>query len=143
MHVGVLVHCSDQHDLPLYHFRVLADLFRRKYAKDSGREVDSHVLAPILHQVCLCITVCYLRDERWLPLPLQPLVEGYLSLHVIEEGARDVRAALADIDGFGEEINLPIVALMRNMVISALKLKGTCATWFEKVDELHYFDEHR
>ena len=47
------------------------------------------------------------------------------------------------IDGFGEEINLPIVALMRNMVISALKLKGTCATWFEKVDELHYFDEHQ
>ena len=47
------------------------------------------------------------------------------------------------IDGFGEEINLPIVALMRNMVISALKLKDTCATWFEKVDELHYFDEHQ
>ena len=25
---------------------------------------------------------------------------------------------------------------------AALKLKGTCATWFEKVDALHYFDEH-
>ena len=47
------------------------------------------------------------------------------------------------LDGFGEEINLPMVALMRNMVISALKLKDTCATWFEKVDELHYFDEHQ
>ena len=46
------------------------------------------------------------------------------------------------IDGFGEEINLPIVALMRNLVISALKLKTTCATWFEKVEALHYFDEH-
>ena len=47
------------------------------------------------------------------------------------------------IDGFGPEINLPIVALMRNIVISALTLKDTCATWFEKVDALHYFDEHR
>ena len=46
------------------------------------------------------------------------------------------------IDGFGPEINLPIVELMRNMVISALKLKDTCATWFEKVDGLHYFDTH-
>ena len=46
------------------------------------------------------------------------------------------------IDGFGEEINLPIVALMRNLVISALRLKTACATWFENVEALHYFDEH-
>ncbi len=43
------------------------------------------------------------------------------------------------IDGFGLEINLPIVSLMREMVKSALRLKDTCKTWFEKVDELHYF----
>lgn len=46
------------------------------------------------------------------------------------------------IDGFGEEINLPMVALMRNLVISALKLKTTCAAWFEQVEALGYFDEH-
>lgn len=46
------------------------------------------------------------------------------------------------IDGFGPEINLPIVALMRELVISALKLKTTCAPWFERVQALHYFDEH-
>ncbi|MGN0978484.1 MAG: DUF4392 domain-containing protein [Faecousia sp.] len=46
------------------------------------------------------------------------------------------------IDGFGLEVNLPIVALMREMVKSALGLKKTCATWFEKVEQLHYFDEH-
>ncbi len=44
------------------------------------------------------------------------------------------------IDGFGLEINLPIVSLMREMVKSALGLKETCKTWFEKVEELHYFD---
>ena len=46
------------------------------------------------------------------------------------------------IDGFGLEINMPIVALMREMVKSALGLRETCRTWFEKVEELHYFDEH-
>jgi len=44
------------------------------------------------------------------------------------------------IDGFDLKINLPIVALMREMVKSALSLKQTCKTWFEKVEELHYFD---
>lgn len=43
------------------------------------------------------------------------------------------------IDGFGLEINLPIVSLMREMVKSALSLRETCKTWFEKVEELHYF----
>ena len=46
------------------------------------------------------------------------------------------------IDGFGPEINLPIVALMGEMVKSALGLKQTCETWFEKVEQLGYFDTH-
>ena len=43
------------------------------------------------------------------------------------------------IDGFGLEINLPIVALMGESVKSALSLREKCKTWFEKVEELHYF----
>lgn len=43
------------------------------------------------------------------------------------------------IDGFGLEINLPIVALMGESVKSALALREKCKTWFEKVEELHYF----
>lgn len=43
------------------------------------------------------------------------------------------------VDGFGLEINLPIVSLMREMVKSALSLRETCKTWFEKVEELHFF----
>ena len=46
------------------------------------------------------------------------------------------------IDGFGLEINMPIVALMQELVKSALGLKETCRTWFEKVEDLHFFDEH-
>lgn len=45
------------------------------------------------------------------------------------------------IDGFGLEMNMSIVSLMREMVKSALELKETCKTWFEKVEELSYFDE--
>ena len=45
------------------------------------------------------------------------------------------------IDGFGLEVNMPIVSLMREMVVSALSLRDTCKTWFEKVSELKYFGE--
>lgn len=45
------------------------------------------------------------------------------------------------IDGFGLEVNMSMVTLMREMVKSALSLKETCKTWFEKVEELHYFGD--
>lgn len=44
------------------------------------------------------------------------------------------------IDGFGLEINTSIVTLMGEMVKSALSLKETCKTWFQEVENLHYFD---
>ncbi len=44
------------------------------------------------------------------------------------------------IDGFGLTMNLSIVSLMREMVKSALELKVKCRQWFEKVDELGYFE---
>ena len=47
------------------------------------------------------------------------------------------------IDGFGFEITLPIVSLMRELVKSSLSLEETCKTWFSKVDELGYFENNR
>ena len=44
------------------------------------------------------------------------------------------------IDGFGVSMNRSIVNLMRECVKSAMKLEKTCALWFEKVDELGYFE---
>ncbi|AGX44058.1 DUF4392 domain-containing protein [Clostridium saccharobutylicum] len=44
------------------------------------------------------------------------------------------------IDGFGLSMNLSIVNLMRECVSYAIKLEKTCATWFEKVIELGYYD---
>lgn len=45
------------------------------------------------------------------------------------------------IDGFGLEFQMPIVQLMGEMVRSALRLKTTCKTWFEKVEELKFFEK--
>ncbi len=44
------------------------------------------------------------------------------------------------IDGFGLEMTRSIVSLMLESVKSALALKETCKTWFEKVGELEFFD---
>lgn len=43
------------------------------------------------------------------------------------------------IDGFGLNIQLPIVELMGGMVKRALELRQTCKNWFEQVDKLNYF----
>ncbi len=45
------------------------------------------------------------------------------------------------IDGFGLAINTSIVTLMRECVSEALKLRETCATWFEKTIELGFFND--
>lgn len=44
------------------------------------------------------------------------------------------------IDGFGTEITLPIVQLMREMVKTSMKQQEISKPWFEKVDELGYFN---
>lgn len=43
------------------------------------------------------------------------------------------------IDGFGAEITCSIVTLMKELVNSALGLKETCKTWFDKTIELKSF----
>ncbi|WP_446897097.1 DUF4392 domain-containing protein [Clostridium sp. LBM24168] len=44
------------------------------------------------------------------------------------------------IDGCNMSMNTSIVSLMRECIESALKLKKTCATWFEKVIELGFYE---
>ncbi|MFW2487333.1 DUF4392 domain-containing protein [Clostridium chromiireducens] len=44
------------------------------------------------------------------------------------------------IDGFGLSLNLSMVNLMRECVSYAIKLEKTCATWFEKVIELGFYE---
>lgn len=44
------------------------------------------------------------------------------------------------IDGCNLEMNLSIVSLMRECIESAMKLEKNCATWFEKVIELGFYD---
>ena len=44
------------------------------------------------------------------------------------------------IDGFGTDIILPIVSLMKELVGSALNLRESCKIWFEKTAELKSFE---
>ena len=44
------------------------------------------------------------------------------------------------IDGFGTDIILPIVSLMKELVCSALNLRESCKIWFEKTAELKSFE---
>lgn len=44
------------------------------------------------------------------------------------------------IDGIGLEINMPIVALMREIVKSTMNLRETCKPLFEKINELGFFE---
>lgn len=46
------------------------------------------------------------------------------------------------IDGCCMEMNSSIVSLMRETIKSALELKTKCETWFDKVIELGFYDEH-
>ena len=45
------------------------------------------------------------------------------------------------IDGFGTDIILPIVTLMKELTVSALNLRKSCKIWFEKTVELKSFEE--
>ncbi len=45
------------------------------------------------------------------------------------------------IDGCSMEMNSSIVSLMRETVKSAMELRKTCETWFEKVIELGFYEE--
>ena len=44
------------------------------------------------------------------------------------------------IDGCNLEMNTSIVSLMRECIASAINLEKTCATWFEKVIELGFYN---
>jgi hypothetical protein len=46
---------------------------------------------------------------------------------------------LPAIDGFGLDVQLPLVDLMRACIANPLHLETTCNTWFDKVLELGFF----
>ncbi|MDR2267783.1 MAG: DUF4392 domain-containing protein [Christensenellaceae bacterium] len=50
---------------------------------------------------------------------------------------------IPSVDGFDKSIVCAIVALMRECIAYAPKLKNTCATWFEKTLELDFFGENK
>ncbi len=59
----------------------------------------------------------------------------------VESGLIDMTGeSVPAIDGFGTNIVLPIVTLMKELVCSALNLRDSCKIWFEKTAELKSFE---
>ena len=68
-------------------------------------------------------------------------LEREACIAAVQNGLTDMRGwAIPSIDGFGLEINMPVVTLMRECVREALSLRETCKSWFEKTIELGYFE---
>lgn len=58
-----------------------------------------------------------------------------------ESGLIDMSGkSIPAIDGFGTDIICPIVKLMKELVISTLRLEDSCKTWFEKTIALKSFE---
>jgi hypothetical protein len=89
----------------------------------------------------LIAALAFLKED------LDIMISGELERHAIRTASRsgmiDMYGWLIPaIDGFDEELNINIVELMRQCITYPLKLKKTCATWFEKVEELKFFDKN-
>lgn len=89
----------------------------------------------------LIAALAFLKED------LDIMMTGELEKHAIRTASRsgmiDMYGWLIPaIDGFDEELNINIVELMRQCITYPLKLKKTCATWFEKVLELKFFEEN-
>lgn len=69
-------------------------------------------------------------------------LEKQAMLTAAESGLIDMTGeAIPAIDGLGTEITCTIVNLMKELVNSALSLKGKNAYWFDKITELKSFDK--
>ena len=47
------------------------------------------------------------------------------------------------IDGFGLDVNMSLVTLMRELVRNSLRLEKTCEAWFDGVNKLGFFEDHK
>ena len=105
-------------------------------------KTDNLITATVSDWGCYAMiaAIAYLKEN--LDIMHTPELEKRTLICGCENGMIDMYGWLIPaIDGFGLEINMPIVQLMYEMVKSALGLKQTCKTWFEKVEELKFFEK--
>ncbi|MDR0751674.1 MAG: DUF4392 domain-containing protein [Christensenellaceae bacterium] len=82
-----------------------------------------------------------LQNDAILPTP--ELIERMMIV-ASRSGMVDMYGDLIpSVDGFDKAIVATIVALMRECISYAPKLKETCATWFEKTSQLGFFDNNK
>lgn len=105
-------------------------------------KADNLITATVSDWGCYAMiaAIAYLKED--VDIMHTPELEKRALTCGCENGMIDMYGWLIPaIDGFGLEINMPIVQLMYEMVKSALGLKQTCKTWFEKVEELKFFEK--
>lgn len=109
-------------------------------AADS--EADVLITATVSDWGCysMIAALSYLKQDKEI-FPTEELVREVI-VTASRNGMIDMTGWLIpSVDGMGLRIQTSIVALMRECIISPLKLKKTCITWFEKVDELGYYEK--
>jgi hypothetical protein len=85
--------------------------------------------------------IAFLKED--LDIMISPELEKNAIRAASRSGMIDMYGWLIPaIDGFHEELNIGIVHLMNECIRYPLQLKKTCATWFEKVLNLRFFEEN-
>lgn len=104
-------------------------------------KADNQITATVSHWGCytMIAALAYLKEDP--DIMHTPELEKRALTCGCENGLIDMGGQhIPAIDGFGLEINLPIVQLMYELVKSALALKQTCKPWFNKVESLNFFE---
>lgn len=104
-------------------------------------KADNLITATVSDWGCYAMiaALAYLKED--LDIMHTPKLEKCALTCGCENGLIDMGGEhIPAIDGFGLQINMPIVQLMYELVKSALGLKQICKTWFEKVESLNFFN---
>lgn len=110
----------------------------------AAAAADLVVTATVSDWACyaICAALAYLRGDGEL------MHTGELEREVLKaaggSGLVDMSGLPAEaIDGCGAEMNASIVTLMRELVLSNLRLKDQASPWFARVAELGFHEERR
>jgi hypothetical protein len=108
----------------------------------ASTKADNIITATVSDWGCygLIAALAYLKNDLSLMHTKEMQKEAMITAS--RSGMIDMYGDLVPaIDGCGLEMNLSIVSLMRETIDSAMKLEKTCATWFEKVMELGFYEK--
>lgn len=108
----------------------------------ADTKADNIITATLSDWGCygLIAAIAYLKKN--LELMHTPKMEEEVLVTASRSGMIDMYGDLIPaIDGCNSTMIISVASLMRECVASSLKLQKTCATWFDKVLELGFFED--